>query len=113
MRVIDLCGEWKARCVFTDKKKFEFTGKVPGSAVNDLINANRLPKNIFWRDNADSVLEFEKCDYISLHVPLTDKTRGLVGAKIPEPLGKEGAALHILQGSFCFHREFFWTQNPI
>ncbi len=61
---IDLCGEWKAECIFLDKNRFDFVGNIPGSAINDLINAKILPEDIFWRDNADAVLEFEKCDYI-------------------------------------------------
>lgn len=64
MRVVDLCGRWEALCIRTDKSKFEFAGSVPGSAINDLINAKMLPQDIFWRDNSDSVSEFEKCDYV-------------------------------------------------
>ena len=64
MKVFDLCGRWEARCIRPDKSNFEFAGSVPGSAINDLINAKKLPKDIFWRDNSDSVLEFERCDYV-------------------------------------------------
>ena len=64
MRFIDLCGAWNGECIFPDNNRFEFAGTVPGSAINDLINAAQLPKDIFWRDNADAVSRFENCDYI-------------------------------------------------
>jgi len=64
MKVIDLCGEWKAECIVSDKSKFDFIGSVPGSAINDLINAKKLQQDIFWRNNAETVSEFEKCDYV-------------------------------------------------
>ena len=64
VRTIDLCGAWEEECLFPDKKGFKFTGCVPGSAISDLIRAQKLPRDIFWRDNACSVSEFEKCDYI-------------------------------------------------
>ena len=64
MRVIDLCGEWEGECIRPDGSSFAFRGSVPGSAINDLINAKRLPQDIFWRDNATAVSEFENCDYV-------------------------------------------------
>ena len=64
MKRIDLCGDWTGKCIFPDKRDFEFDGAVPGSAIFDLINAERLPRDIFWRDNADAVAEFEPCDYV-------------------------------------------------
>jgi beta-mannosidase len=64
MRVIDLCGQWDAECLFDANNKFDFAGNVPGSAINDLINAKKLPENIFWRDHADAVLDYEKCNYV-------------------------------------------------
>ena len=64
MKILNLCDNWQGKCIFPEKTEFDFDAKVPGSAINDLINANRLPKDIFWRDNADSVQNFEKCDYV-------------------------------------------------
>lgn len=64
MKTINLCGAWSGKCIFKDRSEFEFVGSVPGSAINDLIGADRLPKDIFWRDNADAILKFEDCDYI-------------------------------------------------
>lgn len=64
MKIIDLCGQWEATCVFPDKKDFAFVGTVPGSAIHDLIQAKKLPCDLFWRDHADAVSEFEKCDYV-------------------------------------------------
>ncbi len=64
MKTIDLCGVWLGKCINRDGAEFGFDGTVPGSAINDLINAGRLEKAIFWRDNAESVASFEDCDYI-------------------------------------------------
>ena len=64
MRSTDLCGAWNGECIFPDNSRYEFVGTVPGSAINDLINAAQLPEDIFWRDNADAVLRFENCDYV-------------------------------------------------
>ena len=63
MKKLNLCGVWAGQCISPDNN-FEFAGNIPGSAINDLICAGHLPKDIFWRDNADSVLKFEKCNYI-------------------------------------------------
>ncbi len=64
MKTIDLCGAWSGKCIGQDGTAFDFTGTVPGSAIHDLVGAGRLPKNIFWRDNAEAVRAFEDCDYI-------------------------------------------------
>ena len=64
MESIDLCGQWDAECYFDDNSKFDFVGSVPGSAINDLINSKKLHEDIFWRDNADSVSAYEKCNYV-------------------------------------------------
>ena len=64
MRIIDLCGQWNVECLLGEGSKFDFSGNVPGSAVNDLINAKKLPEDIFWRDNAEAVSEYEKCNFI-------------------------------------------------
>ena len=64
MESIDLCGRWDAECLLGNENKFNFTGNVPGSALNDLIKAKKLPNDIFWRDNANTVSEYEKCNYV-------------------------------------------------
>ena len=64
MRVIDLCGQWNAECFFDENKKFDFVGNVPGSALDDLVKAKKLPDDIFWRDNVNKVSEYEKCNYV-------------------------------------------------
>ena len=64
MKTIDLCGKWEGKCILPDGSSFDFIGNIPGSAINDLIFAEKLPKDIFWRDNADSVSEYEKCNYV-------------------------------------------------
>lgn len=64
MRVIDLCGQWDAECLLGNETKFQFTGNVPGSALDDLVKAKKLPDDIFWRDNVNTVSEYEKCNYV-------------------------------------------------
>ena len=64
MKVIDLCGEWEGRVIFTDKSCVVYRATVPGCAINDLISASLLPKDIFYRDNAEAVKDFESCDYL-------------------------------------------------
>ena len=64
MKCIDLCGQWDAECLLGNESKFRFTGDVPGSAINDLIKSKKLPDDIFWRDNASAVSEYEKCNYV-------------------------------------------------
>ena len=64
MRTIDLNGAWQGECLFPDHRRLAFEGRVPGCAISDLIRAQKLPRDIFWRDNANSVSEFEPCDYI-------------------------------------------------
>ena len=58
MKTINLSGVWQGECILPDKSTFAFVGSVPGSAINDLVNAGRLPNDLFWRDNADAVVEF-------------------------------------------------------
>lgn len=64
MAKINLCGAWKGKCIFPNKEEFSYEGTVPGSAINDLITIGKLPKNVFWEKNADSVVEYENCDYV-------------------------------------------------
>lgn len=64
MKKIDLGGTWQGRCIMPDQTFFDFSGSIPGSAINDLIGAGHLPDDLFWRDNSDRVAEFERCNYI-------------------------------------------------
>ena len=64
MKKIDLCGEWLGKCLPKDSEQFEYTGVVPGCAIADLVRAQRLPSDLFWEKNADSVTEYENCDYV-------------------------------------------------
>ncbi|MBR6602783.1 MAG: hypothetical protein IKK94_02070, partial [Clostridia bacterium] len=63
MKNIKLNGVWQGTCILPDEESFDFEGRIPGSAINDLIAAGKLPHDIFFEDNADKVLEFELCDY--------------------------------------------------
>ncbi len=63
MKKITLNGNWHGACIFPDGNTFNFEGRIPGSAINDLIKAGKLPEDIFFEDKADKVLDFELCDY--------------------------------------------------
>ena len=64
MKKISLNGNWCGKCISETGNSFEFIGEVPGSSINDLINAGKLPDDIFYGRNADTVKEFENCVYI-------------------------------------------------
>ncbi len=59
MREISLNGKWIGECV----GEFNFIGEVPGSTINDLVSAGKLPKNLLSDNNADKVLDYENCDF--------------------------------------------------
>lgn len=59
MNKISLNGKWQCECVGL----FKFDGEVPGSTINDLINADKLPKDLLSDKNADEVLKYENCDF--------------------------------------------------
>ena len=62
MRKISLNGQWRGKCI-SESTGFDLALSVPGSSINDLIRAGRLPEDIFYRDNASRVAEFERCDF--------------------------------------------------
>ncbi|MBP3479750.1 MAG: hypothetical protein J6K03_09795, partial [Oscillospiraceae bacterium] len=63
MKRYTLNGQWNGKCI-NDGEIFSFLGTVPGSSIHDLITCGRLPKDIFWRDNADKAEAFENADYV-------------------------------------------------
>lgn len=55
---------WQAACIMPDGARITMTAaSVPGSSINDMIKSGLLPGDIFYRDNADAVAEYERCDY--------------------------------------------------
>ena len=64
MNRLSLNGRWQAVCMPEQGASFPFEGRVPGSAIADLIRAGRLPEHIFYRKEADAVLPFERADYV-------------------------------------------------
>ncbi|MBN1623825.1 MAG: glycoside hydrolase family 2 protein, partial [Clostridia bacterium] len=56
---IDLCGSWNVK---RWPEGQEFTGKVPGSAMNDLLQ-NNLTEDPFYRDNEYKAYELFRSDY--------------------------------------------------
>ena len=67
MKKISLNGLWQGVCIMPDGDRIALNATVPGSSINDLINAGKLPEDIFWRDNAAKVEEFERCEYEYTH----------------------------------------------
>ena len=63
MKNISLNGAWQGVCIMPDGERFSMSASVPGSSINDLIHAGMLPGDIFYRDNAEKVQDFERCDY--------------------------------------------------
>lgn len=59
MQKFSLNGKWNGECV----GNFTFLGEVPGSSINDLIQNDKLPKNLLSDKNADEVLKYEACDF--------------------------------------------------
>ena len=62
MKTIDLSGSWQGRCILPEES-FNYGATVPGSTIKDLINAGKLPKDVFYRDNAEAVLKYETADF--------------------------------------------------
>ena len=49
--------------MFQEKDRYTelaFNATVPGSTLNDLVNAGMTCPDIFWRDNAETVQKYEK-----------------------------------------------------
>ena len=63
MEYLSLNGAWSAICHMEDGTSFNLEGFVPGSSIHDLVNAGKLPKDLFWRDNADTVQAFERSTF--------------------------------------------------
>ena len=63
MEYLSLNGSWNAICHMEDGTSFNLEGFVPGSSIHDLVNAGKLPKDLFWRDNADTVQAFERSTF--------------------------------------------------
>ena len=65
MKRIYLNGVWKAESLPTGtQKKLVFDARVPGCVLNDLIHAGLAGKNVFWRDNAEQVQEYENYNWV-------------------------------------------------
>lgn len=62
MERINLNGLWQGICV--QKPEISFIGTVPGSVLGDLISSGLCCDDIFYRDNAESVQEYEKYDWV-------------------------------------------------
>lgn len=63
MEHLSLNGKWSVICHMPDDTSFEMEGNTPGCSINDLINAGKLPSDVFWRDNADAVQAYERSSF--------------------------------------------------
>ncbi len=57
---LNLNGIWQAERTDKQKEALSMPGSVPGCVINDLIKADKLPRELFWRDNARAVRAFEE-----------------------------------------------------
>lgn len=63
MKKIDLNGMWFGECFDGNKtKKFEFSANVPGCVHTDIV-PDHIPKDIFYRNNADNCQWIEEYDW--------------------------------------------------
>ncbi len=63
MKKLSLNGCWQGECFDADgTKKFDFSGNVPGCVHTDLAG-KYIPKDIFYRNNADECEWIETCDW--------------------------------------------------
>ena len=63
MEYVSLNGRWESLCYMPDGTSFAMVGQVPGCSIQDLVTSGKLPSDLFWRDNADAVQSFERCNY--------------------------------------------------
>ncbi|MBQ3079795.1 MAG: hypothetical protein IJC48_07355 [Clostridia bacterium] len=49
MKEFSLNGRWDALCIMPSGETFMMEGKVPGSSISDLMRAERLDKDLFFR----------------------------------------------------------------
>ncbi len=62
MKKISLNGLWQGRC--SEKPELSFQGNVPGSVLDDLIQAGYTESDIFYRANAETVQPFENYGWV-------------------------------------------------
>ncbi len=63
MTSISLNGHWNGSCISSDgKEEFLFSGTVPGCVHTDLAG-NHIPKDIYYRNNADDCQWIEERDW--------------------------------------------------
>lgn len=63
MQSFSLNGTWEGAC-FSPNGPFDFTATVPGSSIADLIANGKLPRDIFYGENARCVQAYETCDFV-------------------------------------------------
>lgn len=66
MNMINLNGQWSLVVTSPDKEELSLTANVPGSVLNDITvsNIGKVLGDIFYRDNADKYLKFEKYSWM-------------------------------------------------
>ena len=71
-----------------------------------------IEKDVFLRYDLDEVLE--KCDVLTLHVPLTDSTRNLINLEKMKKMKKSAVILNLARGSVINQEDlYFALKNKI
>ncbi len=61
--IVQKIHTWTLTCHMPSGESFRMPASVPGCAIADLQRAGRLPADLFYRDAAEQVRAFERCDY--------------------------------------------------
>ena len=62
--IICLNGAWNVVGTSLDGNKIEIKGNVPGSALNDVLLAENMEEDVFWRDNAEKYKKYETYTWV-------------------------------------------------
>lgn len=75
---VNINGDWDVKSLpEAGQKEINFKAKVPGCVIEGLINENIIDRDVFWRDNAKAVKDYEKYNWLySKHFELKDVTSG-------------------------------------
>lgn len=63
MKTIALKGKWLIESIGNYDEPISIEGYVPGSVLNDIVNAFEEYNNVFYRDNAEKVQKFENYNW--------------------------------------------------
>ena len=75
---VNINGDWDVKSLpEAGQKEINIKAKVPGCVIEGLINENIIDRDVFWRDNAKAVKDYEKYNWLySKQFELKDVTSG-------------------------------------